>query len=393
MSLVLPRRKTRVLNVGGVKIGGDNPIVVQSMATADTRDAKATLAQIAELAEAGCEIVRIAVPDRKAAAALPDIVPFSPVPLIADIHFEHTLALKALEAGIHGLRLNPGNIRKHEDVREVVKMAKERGTPIRIGVNYGSVPPMPNEFVDMMAEKNATQAELRAEWMVRTALTHIKILEDLDFFDTKVSLKAFEVPVMIEAYRRFAALPNDYPLHLGVTEAGTPRAGSVRSAVGLGTLLALGIGDTIRVSLTTDPTEEVFVGFEVLKTLELRQKGATMIACPTCGRVEVDLFTIANQIDKFLETVKEPIRVAVMGCVVNGPGEARDADVGLASGNSKGVIFRKGKVVKTVPEDEMVEALKNEVLAVLEEKRNGTYEDPEETSTRYKPMISLTAVH
>lgn len=393
MSLVAPRRKTRVLNVGDVKIGGDNPIVVQSMATADTRDPKATLAQINELADAGCEIVRIAVPDRVAAAALPDIVPFSPVPLIADIHFEHTLALKALEAGIHGLRLNPGNIRKHEDVREVVRVAKERGTPIRIGVNYGSVPPMPNDFVDMMAEKNATQAELRAEWMVRTALDHLKILEDLDFFDTKVSLKAFEVPVMIEAYRRFAALPNDYPLHLGVTEAGTPRAGSVRSAVGLGTLLSLGIGDTIRVSLTTDPVEEVFVGFEVLKTLELRQKGATMIACPTCGRVEVDLFSIANEIDKFLETIKEPIRVAVMGCVVNGPGEARDSDVGLASGNAKGVIFRKGKIVKTVPESEMIQALKDEVLAVIEEKRNGTYEDPEETSTRYKPMISLTAVH
>jgi (E)-4-hydroxy-3-methylbut-2-enyl-diphosphate synthase len=393
MSLVAPRRKTRVLHVGDVKIGGDNPIVVQSMATADTRDPKATLAQIHELADAGCEIVRIAVPDRVAAAALPDIVPFSPVPLIADIHFEHTLALKALEAGIHGLRLNPGNIRKHEDVREVVRVAKERGTPIRIGVNYGSVPPMPNDFVDMMAEKNATQAELRAEWMVRTALEHLKILEDLDFFDTKVSLKAFEVPVMIEAYRRFAALPNDYPLHLGVTEAGTPRAGSVRSAVGLGTLLSLGIGDTIRVSLTTDPVEEVFVGFEVLKTLELRQKGATMIACPTCGRVEVDLFSIANEIDKFLETIKEPIRVAVMGCVVNGPGEARDSDVGLASGNAKGVIFRKGKIVKTVPESEMIQALKDEVLAVLEEKRNGTYEDPEESSTRYKPMISMTAVH
>jgi (E)-4-hydroxy-3-methylbut-2-enyl-diphosphate synthase len=393
MSLVAPRRKTRVLHVGDVKIGGDNPIVVQSMATADTRDPKATLKQIHELADAGCEIVRIAVPDRVAAAALPDIVPFAPVPLIADIHFEHTLALKALEAGIHGLRLNPGNIRKHEDVREVVRVAKERGTPIRIGVNYGSVPPMPNDFVDMMAEKNATQAELRAEWMVRTALEHLKILEDLDFFDTKVSLKAFEVPVMIEAYRRFAALPNDYPLHLGVTEAGTPRAGSVRSAVGLGTLLSLGIGDTIRVSLTTDPVEEVFVGFEVLKTLELRQKGATMIACPTCGRVEVDLFSIANEIDKFLETIKDPIRVAVMGCVVNGPGEARDSDVGLASGNAKGVIFRKGKIVKTVPEAEMIQALKDEVLAVLEEKRNGTYEDPEDTSTRYKPMISLTAVH
>ena len=392
MSLVAPRRKTRVLNVGDVKIGGDSPIAVQSMATADTRDPKATLEQIAELADAGCEIVRIAVPDRKAAAALPDIVPYSPVPLIADIHFEHTLALKALEAGIHGLRLNPGNIRKHEDVREVVKVAKERGTPIRIGVNYGSVPPMPQEFVDEMAEQNATQVQLRAEWMVRTGLGHIQILEDLDFFDIKVSMKAFEVPVMLEAYRRFAALPNDYPLHLGVTEAGTPRAGSVRSAVGLGTLLALGIGDTIRVSLTTDPVEEVFVGFEILKSLELRQKGATMIACPTCGRVEVDLFSIANQIDAFLTKVDEPIRVAVMGCVVNGPGEARDADVGLAGGNSKGIIFRKGKIVKTVPESEMVDALKAEILQVVEERRNGTYVDVSEESDRYKPMIQLTSV-
>ncbi len=392
MSLVAPRRKTRVLHVGDLKIGGDNPISVQSMATSDTRDPKATLEQIAELADAGCEVVRIAVPDRKAAAALPDIVPFSPVPLIADIHFEHTLALKALEAGIHGLRLNPGNIRKHEDVREVVKVAKERGTPIRIGVNYGSVPPMPQEFVDEMAEKNATQIELRAEWMVRTGLGHIRILEDLEFFDIKVSMKAFEVPVMIEAYRRFAALPNDYPLHLGVTEAGTPRAGSVRSAVGLGTLLALGIGDTIRVSLTTDPTEEVFVGFEILKSLELRQKGATMIACPTCGRVEVDLFSIANEIDAFLVKVDEPIRVAVMGCVVNGPGEARDADVGLAGGNSKGIIFRKGKIVKTVPESEMVDALKAEILQVIDERRNGTYIEAAEESNRYKPMIQLTSV-
>jgi (E)-4-hydroxy-3-methylbut-2-enyl-diphosphate synthase len=389
--LVAPRRKTRVLHVGDVKIGGDNPIVVQSMTTADTRDPAATLAQIAELAGAGCEIVRIAVPDRKAAAALPEIVPFSPVPLIADIHFEHTLALKALEAGIHGLRLNPGNIRKHEDVVEVVKKAKERMTPIRIGVNFGSVPPMPQEFVDEMAVQNATQAELRAEWMVRTALGHIKILEDLDYHEIKVSLKAFEVPVMIEAYRRFAALPNDYPLHLGVTEAGTPRAGSVRSAVGLGTLLALGIGDTIRVSLTTDPTEEVFVGFEILKTLELRQKGATMIACPTCGRVEVDLFSIANEIDVFLNKIDEPIRVAVMGCIVNGPGEARDADVGLAGGNSKGIIFRKGKIVRTVPEEEMVQALKDEILKVIEDRRNGVVEESA-NEYQYKPMLTLTSV-
>jgi (E)-4-hydroxy-3-methylbut-2-enyl-diphosphate synthase len=387
--LIAPRRKTRVVQVGDVKIGGDNPIVVQSMATADTRDPAATLKQIHELADAGCEIVRVAVPDRKAAAALPDIVPYSPVPLIADIHFEHTLALKALDAGIHGLRLNPGNIRKAEDVREVVVKAKERQTPIRIGVNFGSVAPMTREFVDEMAGQQASQVELRAEWLVRSALGHIKILEDLDFGDIKVSLKAFEVPVMIEAYRRFAALPNDYPLHLGVTEAGTPRAGSIRSAIGIGTLLALGIGDTIRVSLTTDPVEEVYAGFEILKSLELRQKGATMIACPTCGRVEVDLFKIANEIDEFLVTIKDPIRVAVMGCVVNGPGEARDADVGLASGNSKGVIFRKGKIVRTVPESEMIESLKQEILQVIEDRKNGVIEE-ESNANRYKPVLTLT---
>lgn len=390
--LIAPRRTTRVLDVGGVHIGGDHPIVVQSMATADTRDPVATLTQIRELADAGCEIVRIAVPDRKAAAALPDIVPHSPVPLIADIHFEHTLALKALDAGIHGLRLNPGNIRKHDDVVEVVKKAKERQTPIRIGVNFGSVAPMTREFVDEMAEQNATQIELRAEWMVRSALGHIRILEDLDFGLIKVSLKAFEVPVMIEAYRRFAALPNDYPLHLGVTEAGTPRAGSVRSAIGLGTLLALGIGDTIRVSLTTNPVEEVFVGFEILKSLELRQKGATMIACPTCGRVEVDLFRIANEIDEFLLNVNDTIRVAVMGCVVNGPGEARDADVGLAAGNAKGVIFRKGKIVRTIPESDMVDALKAEILQVVEDRKNGVVDEPA-VDGQYKPMLTLTSVH
>jgi (E)-4-hydroxy-3-methylbut-2-enyl-diphosphate synthase len=392
MSLIAPRRKTRVLHVGNVGIGGSNPIRVQSMATADTRDPKATLAQIQELADAGCEIVRIAVPDRKAAAALPDIVPHSPVPLIADIHFEHTLALKAIDAGIHGLRLNPGNIRKEEDVREVVTKAKERGIPIRIGVNFGSVAPMTEEFVDEMARQNATQVELRAEWLVRSALGHIKILEDLDFYDTKVSLKAFEVPVLLEAYQRFAKLPNDYPLHLGVTEAGTPRAGSVRSAVGIGTLLAMGIGDTIRVSLTTDPKEEVFVAYEILKTLELRQKGATMIACPTCGRVEVDLFKLANQVDKVLEDIDEPIRVAVMGCVVNGPGEARDADVGIAAGNGKGIIFRKGKIVKNCLEEVMLEELTKEIHAVIEDRRNGIFDEPEDPASAYKPMIHLQPV-
>ncbi|HEU0113508.1 MAG TPA: flavodoxin-dependent (E)-4-hydroxy-3-methylbut-2-enyl-diphosphate synthase [Thermomicrobiales bacterium] len=392
MSLLAPRRPTRVLHVGDVKIGGDNPIVVQSMTTADTRDPAATLAQIRQLADAGCEIVRIAVPDRKAAAAVPDIVPHSPVPLIADIHFEHTLALKALDAGIHGLRLNPGNIRKHDDVVEVVKKAKERRVPIRIGVNFGSVAPMPPAFVDEMAQRSATQVELRAEWLVRSALGHIKILEDLDYGELKVSLKAFELPVLFEAYRRFAALPNDYPLHLGVTEAGTPRAGSVRSAAGIGTLLALGIGDTIRVSLTTDPVEEVFVAYEILKSLELRQKGATMIACPTCGRVEVDLFSLANQVDAFLSDIREPIRVAVMGCVVNGPGESRDADVGLAAGNGKGVIFRKGRIVRTVAEADMLEALKAEIRQVLDDRRNGDADDADAGYHPAKPVLTLTSV-
>ncbi len=367
MTLLAPRRLTRPVYVGDVRIGGGAPIVVQSMTTSDTRDPKATLRQIAELADAGCEIVRVAVPDRVAAAALPEIVPYSPVPLIADIHFEHTLALKALDAGIHGLRLNPGNIRKPEDVREVVKKAKERGVPIRIGVNFGSVPPMTQDFVDEMAAQNATQVELIAEHMVRTGLGHIKILEDLDFNDIKISLKAFEVPVMLEAYTRMAKR-NQYPLHLGVTEAGTPRAGSVRSAVGLGTLLALGIGDTLRVSLTTDPVEEVFVGYEILKALELRQKGATMVACPTCGRVEVDLFKIANQVDEYLQSIKEPIKVAVMGCVVNGPGEARDADIGLAAGKGKGIIFRKGEIIRRVDEAEMFDALKFEIETLIRER-------------------------
>jgi (E)-4-hydroxy-3-methylbut-2-enyl-diphosphate synthase len=364
--MMASRRKTRALHVGDVQIGGGAPIRVQSMTTSDTRDPKATLDQIAELADAGCEIVRIAVPDRVAAAALPEIVPYAKVPLIADIHFEHTLALKAIAAGIHGLRLNPGNIRKHEDVKEVVKAAKERGIPIRIGVNFGSVPPMSREFVDEMAQQNASQVELVAEHMVRTALGHMKILEDLDFGDIKISLKAFEVPVMLEAYSRMAKL-NDYPLHLGVTEAGTPKAGSVRSAVGLGTLLANGIGDTIRVSLTTDPVEEVFVAYEILKSLDLRQHGATMVACPTCGRVEVDLFTLANEVDDYLKTIKAPIKVAVMGCVVNGPGEAKDSDVGVAAGRGKGVIFRKGKILRRVMEDEIVPALKEEIDSILQE--------------------------
>ncbi|MEZ4523401.1 MAG: flavodoxin-dependent (E)-4-hydroxy-3-methylbut-2-enyl-diphosphate synthase [Thermomicrobiales bacterium] len=368
MTILAPRRLTRPVYVGDVRIGGGAPIVVQSMTTTDTRDPKATLRQIAELADAGCEIVRVAVPDRAAAAALPDIVPHSPVPLIADIHFEHTLALKALEAGIHGLRLNPGNIRKPEDVRAVVRSAKERNTPIRIGVNFGSVPPMSKEFVDEMAEEGATQVELIAEHMVRTGERHIRILEDLDFDNIKISLKAFEVPVLIEAYKRMAPR-NSYPFHIGVTEAGTPRTGTIRSSVGLGTLLAMGLGDTMRVSLTTDPVEEVFVCYEILKSLGLREKGATMVACPTCGRLEVDLFTLADKVDEYLRTIDEPIKVAVMGCVVNGPGEAKDSDVGLAAGRGKGIIFRKGEIIRRVEEADMFDELKLEIDQLVAERR------------------------
>lgn len=368
MSLLAPRRLTKPLYIGDVRIGGGAPIVVQSMATTDTKNPKATLAQIHELADAGCEIVRLAVPNRAAAAALPDIVPHSPVPLVADIHFEHTLALSALEAGIHGLRLNPGNIRKPEDVRAVVKKAKERNVPIRIGVNFGSVPPMSSEFVDEMVSSGANQIELVAEHMVRTAEGHIKILEDLDYDQIKISLKAFEIPVLVEAYKRMAPR-NMYPLHIGVTEAGPPRTGTIRSSVGLGTLLALGIGDTIRVSLTTDPVEEVFVAYEILKSLGLREKGATMVACPTCGRLEVDLFSLSDKVEEYLRTVDEPIKVAVMGCVVNGPGEARDSDIGLAAGRGKGLIFAKGEILRRVDEDEMFDALKEEIDALVKERR------------------------
>lgn len=336
------------------------------MTTTDTKDPVATLKQIEELAEAGCEIVRVAVPNRKAAAALPKIVPFAAVPLIADIHFEHTLALKSIDAGIQGLRLNPGNIRKEEDVREVVEAAKTARIPIRVGVNFGSVPPMGKKFVDEMAQQNATQTELVAEHMVRTGLGHIRILEELNFNDIKISLKAFEVPVLIEAYRRMAPR-NSYPFHIGVTEAGVPKAGSIRSAVGLGTLLAMGLGDTMRVSLATDPVEEVFVCYEILKSLGLRQFGPTMVACPTCGRVEVDLFTVAKQVDEYLAQIRAPIKVAVMGCVVNGPGEARDADIGLAAGRGKGVIFRKGEIIRRVDEADMFDALREEIDVLVGE--------------------------
>jgi len=355
-----PRRRSRPVHVGDVQIGGDAPIVVQTMTNTDTADAQATLNQIAQLARLGAEIVRLAVPDKAAAAALPDILPRTPVPLIADIHFDHRLALASIQAGIHGLRLNPGNIRNPAKVRQVVRAARERGIPIRVGVNEGSLPPLPPLAEDELPPP-------KPQRMVDAALWEIAILQEMGFEDIKVSLKAFDVPTMVTAYREIAKrVP--YPLHLGVTEAGTPGAGSVRSAVGIGILLAQGIGDTIRVSLAADPAEELPVAWNILASLNIRQRGPIIIACPTCGRIEVDLIPLVNQVEAHFQKLGKPITVAVMGCVVNGPGEARDADVGLAAGKAKGAIFRKGEVVRTVPEKQFLSALVEEGHRVITEK-------------------------
>jgi (E)-4-hydroxy-3-methylbut-2-enyl-diphosphate synthase len=328
------------------------------MTTTDTRDVMATVQQIRDLEAAGCDIVRVAVPDREAARALKGIKEMISIPLIADIHFDYRLALMAIEAGVDGLRLNPGNIRKPDQVRAVVTAAKESRIPIRIGVNAGSLPPAGTDSTGRPQEDDIPGR------MVDAALRHIRILEDLGFDLIKVSLKAFDVPTMVEAYRRMATLV-DYPFHLGVTEAGTPFSGSIRSAVGIGILLAQGIGDTIRISLTGDPVQEVEAAYEILKALNLRRRGPTMISCPSCGRVEIDLINLANKVEARLKALGRPLTVAVMGCVVNGPGEARMADVGIAGGKGKGVIFRKGEVVKVCREEELEEALMAEIDSLL----------------------------
>jgi len=377
------RRKSRPVHVGDVQVGGDAPVVVQTMTNTDTADARATLEQTARLAEEGAEIVRIAVPDKAAAAALPEIVSGTPVPLIADIHFDYKLALASIKAGIHGLRLNPGNIRDADKVREVVRAAKERGIPIRIGVNEGSLPPIPP-----LADGELPPPKPRR--MVDAALWEIGILEEMGFEDIKISLKAFDVPTMVTAYREIARrVP--YPLHLGVTEAGTPGAGSVRSAVGIGLLLAEGIGDTIRVSLAADPAEELPVAWNILSSLNIRQRGATIVACPTCGRIEVDLIPLANQVEAHFQKLGKPITVAVMGCVVNGPGESRDADIGLAAGKGKGAIFRKGEVVRIVPEEQFLSALIEEGRQVIAEKF-GEAAAPAPKADDLDAIIPMTAV-
>ena len=359
-----PRRKTKPVFVGDVQVGGDAPIVVQSMTCTDTADVESTVQQIRELAEAGCEIVRVAVPDQEAANALPEIVRQTPVPLMADIHFDYRWALAAVKAGFHGLRLNPGNIRDPEKVKTVVNAAKERNMPIRIGVNAGSLPPI-------RALEEGEMPPTMVERMVEAALWEINLLEECDYDNIKISMKAFDVPAMVEANRELARVLDErgtpYPLHLGVTEAGTPRAGSVRSAIGIGMLLAEGIGDTIRVSLAADPKEEVPVCYDILNTLGLRRRGAILVACPTCGRIEIDLIPLAQKVEEHFNKVGKPITVAVMGCVVNGPGEAKMADLGIAGGKGRGVIFRKGEVIRTVDEPEFMSALIEEGDRVIAE--------------------------
>ena len=373
---MITRHPTKQIKVGDVPIGGDAPVSVQSMTKTDTRDVAATVAQIHRVEEAGCEIIRCAVPDVAAAEALSEIVRQVNIPVIADIHFHHHLALKAIESGVQGLRLNPGNIRDAEKVREVVASAKEHDIPIRIGVNFGSLPPIGGigrtgdfhrlaDGVNQLA-KASQEGETGysvVDHMVSTALWEVAILEEMDFDQIKISVKGFDVPMTIEAYQRLAdRVP--YPLHLGITEAGTPLNGAIRSAVGLGTLLAMGIGDTIRVSLAGDPVLEVDAGYEILKSLNLRQKGVTLVACPSCGRADVDIVKYAQMVDEALKTIDKPIKVAVMGCEVNGPGEAKDADVGIAAGVGRGIIFRKGQKARVVPESEFVSALLEELATI-----------------------------
>lgn len=376
------RRKTRQIHVGNLAIGGDAPIVVQSMTTTYTRDIASTVAQIHRLEDVGCELVRVAVPEMEDALAIGEIKRQIHIPLVADIHYKHALALEAIRQGVDCVRVNPGNlINGRQSLEEIVRACKERGNvAIRIGVNSGSI-----DALDQRGQMERIQVRLRAdgtleksdpaearrrerdrlsERMVNKALEYIGWCEELDFHEIKVSLKSSTPLTAVEAYRRFSER-SDYPLHLGITEAGTVVTGAVKSAVGLGLLLAQGIGDTLRVSLSAEPEEEIPVAYEILRSLELRNRGVTFVSCPSCGRVEIDVVGVANEVEKRLAKVQTPIQVAVMGCVVNGPGESRDADVGLAGGKGSGIIFRKGQKVRTVPESEFLDAVLKEVASLL----------------------------
>lgn len=350
---MIKRRQSRVVRIGSLQVGGDNPVVVQSMCSTDTRNVDATVSQIRVLQEAGCELIRVAVLDEVAALAIADIKRQISIPLIADIHFDYRLALNSIDSGADGLRINPGNIGERSKVETLVRRCQERGIPIRIGVNAGSL--------DKSILRKHGEASAAA--MVESGLEHVRILEDLDFRDIKISLKASDVMTTVEAYRLMADAV-DYPLHLGITEAGTKDRGLIKSALGIGMLLAEGIGDTVRVSLTADPVEEVWAAYEILRDLGLRRRGVELVSCPTCGRCEIDLISAAEEIDAYVRNIVAPLKIAVMGCVVNGPGEARDADAGLAGGRDQALIFRRGEIIGKVPQSEMISALKREIDAL-----------------------------
>ena len=344
------RKTTKTVDIGGVKIGGNNPVAIQSMCNTDTRDVKATVNQILRLEEAGCEIIRVAVPDQEAAAAVADIKKAIHIPLVVDIHFDYRLALECMKNGADKVRINPGNIGGTDRVKKVVETAKERSVPIRIGVNGGS---LEKELIEKYGGPTA-------DALVESTMRHVKILENEDFDNTVVSIKISNVPVMIEAYRKFSEI-SDLPLHIGVTEAGTLRSGTIKSAIGIGSLLSGGIGDTMRVSLTADPVEEIYAAYDIQRILGLRKKGVQLVSCPTCGRTRINLIEIANEVEKRLANVDKDITVAVMGCAVNGPGEAREADIGIAGGCGEGLIFRKGKIIKKAPENKIIDELMNEI--------------------------------
>ena len=366
------RRVTQSLFVGDVQIGGDASVSVQSMTKTDTRDIKATVEQIRRLEDVGCEIIRCAIPDMEAAKAVTEIKAQINIPLVADIHFHYQLALEVLKNGADCLRLNPGNIRDKDRVKQIAAEAKVRNVPIRIGVNFGSLPPVGGigktrgtsrhkdgvNLLPVVAENQNSYSLV--DHMVDTGLWEISILESLDFDLIKISLKAFDIQTTVESYRTLSKMV-PYPMHLGITEAGTAKSGSIRSAIGIGALLYEGIGDTIRVSLSDEPEEEVYTGIEILKALNLRKAGAVLVACPSCGRADVDIRELANKVDSLLKDTKTPLKIAVMGCEVNGPGEAKDADIGIAAGVGKAVIFKKGEKARVVQESEMLNALMEEI--------------------------------
>jgi (E)-4-hydroxy-3-methylbut-2-enyl-diphosphate synthase len=347
-----PRRKTRPVMVGGVQVGGDAPVSVQTMTKTKTHDVKATVEQVLKCEEAGADIVRITVNTLPAAEAIGEIVKLVKVPIVADIHFNYTFALKSIEGGVAGVRINPGNIGKRERIEKVLSKAKERGIPIRIGVNSGSLEK------DIL-EKHGYPTD---EALFESAMRHVEIAKDCAFDDIVVSVKSTSVPLMISAYRLIAER-TDIPLHLGVTEAGTMRIGTIKSCIGIGTLLAEGIGDTIRVSLTDEPEKEVELGKDILRSLGLAQRNVEIISCPTCGRLDVDLFDIVNRLEAKVKHIKKPVTVSILGCAVNGPGEAADADLGIAASKGKGLLFRKGEPIRHVPEAEIVDELYKEILA------------------------------